>query len=171
MAWKEALVMEERIGFVLLAATRQQSFSSLCAEYGISRKTGYRWRERYRKYGLKSLKELSRRPMSCSHKTPSKVEQLILADRRRHPIWGSKKLRDLPFTEHKVVSPPAQSRLGLKSLDRGIHEVYFAERLIGELHESAPDRLRPPASADRGQPRKKRAEAKSDEQGVTHVPG
>ncbi len=43
MAWKEVLVMEERISFVLLAEKRQQSFSSLCAEYGISRKTGYKW--------------------------------------------------------------------------------------------------------------------------------
>ena len=51
MAWKEVLVMEERIGFVLLAAKRQQSFSSLCAEYGISRKTGYKWQERYHTYG------------------------------------------------------------------------------------------------------------------------
>ncbi len=50
MAWKEVLVMEECIGFVLLAEKYQQSFSSLCVEYGISRKTGYKWVERYRKY-------------------------------------------------------------------------------------------------------------------------
>lgn len=35
------------------------------------------------------------------------------------------------------------SRLGLKALDSGIHEVYFADRLLGELHDSTPDRLRP----------------------------
>jgi len=28
--------MEERCGFVLLAEKRQQSFSSLCAEYGVA---------------------------------------------------------------------------------------------------------------------------------------
>jgi len=44
MAWKEVLVMEERCGFVLLVEKRQQSFSSLCTEYGISRKTGYKCR-------------------------------------------------------------------------------------------------------------------------------
>ena len=37
MAWKEVLVMEERMSFVLMAERRQQSFRSLCAEYGISR--------------------------------------------------------------------------------------------------------------------------------------
>jgi len=411
MAWKEVLVMEERIGFVLLAEKRQQSFSSLCTEYGISRKTGYKWVARYRKYGLKALGELSRRPMSCPHKTSTAVEQLILADRRKHPTWGPKKLRDLLIKKHKIIDPPVEStissvlkrngvalrkrrkrgvfrlplqdlthpesandvwtvdfkgwfrtldgarcdpltvmdlhsryllcakllpgqtvratkpaftalfkrnglprvirvdngspfasmgigrlselsvwwthlgirvefikpaspqengahermhgtmkaeavkppstnpvaqqqrldrwrkeyneerphegigmqrpvqryqasprrfsgsikplryprpfktlnvsvsgfvswkgnayfigdalsksRLGLKPLDSGIHEVYFAQRLIGELHESAPGRLRPPASADRGQPRKKQAKGKSEEQSVTHVP-
>jgi transposase len=112
MAWKEVLVMEERISFVLLAAKRLQSFSSLCTEYGISRKTGYKWLERYRKYGLKALAELSRRPMSCPHKTPSEVEELILSDRRKHPTWGPKKLRDLLVTEHKILSPPSQSTIG-----------------------------------------------------------
>ena len=112
MAWKEVLVMEERIGFVLLAAKRQQSFSSLCAEYGISRKTGYKWVERYRMYGLKALGELSRRPMHCPHKTPPEVEQSILADRRRHPTWGPKKLRDLLIKEHQIASPPSESTIG-----------------------------------------------------------
>ncbi len=38
MGWKEVSVMEERSSFVLMAERRQQSFSSLCLEYGISRK-------------------------------------------------------------------------------------------------------------------------------------
>jgi len=112
MAWKEVLIMKERISFVLLAGKRQQSFSSLCMEYGISRKTGYKWQERYRRYGLKSLKELSRRPMSCPHKTSPEVEKLILCDRRKHPTWGPKKLQDLLVTEHQMVSVPSQSTIG-----------------------------------------------------------
>ena len=64
MAWKEVLVMEERCRFVLLAEKHQQSFTSLCEEYGISRNTGYKWVSRYQKYGLISLRELSRRPMT-----------------------------------------------------------------------------------------------------------
>ncbi len=39
MAWKKVLIMEERCSFVLLAEKSQQGFSSLCSEYGISRKT------------------------------------------------------------------------------------------------------------------------------------
>ena len=102
MAWKEVFVMEERCSFVLLAEKRQQSFSSLCKEYGISRKTVYKWVERYRKYGLRSLRELSRRPMSCPHKTPLEIEALILRERRKHKTWGPKKLRDILIKDHKI---------------------------------------------------------------------
>jgi transposase InsO family protein len=112
MAWKKVLVMEERCSFVLLAEKSQQSFSSLCAEYGISRKTGYKWLERYRKYGLKALSELSRRPLHCPHKTAAHIEKLILNDRRNHPTWGPKKLQNLLMTEHKIISPPSQGTIG-----------------------------------------------------------
>jgi transposase InsO family protein len=112
MAWKEVLVMEERSSFVLLAEKHQQSFSSLCKEYGISRKTGYKWVARYQKYGLRSLRELSRSPMSCPHKTSLKIEKLILRERRRHKTWGPKKLRDLLIKNHKIAKPPAESTIG-----------------------------------------------------------
>ena len=111
MAWKEVLVMEERSSFVLLAEKHQQSFSSLCKEYGISRKTGYKWVARYKKYGMRSLQEFSRRPMSCPHKTPQKIEKLILRERRKHKTWGPKKIRDLLIKNHKIEIPQLRVRL------------------------------------------------------------
>jgi hypothetical protein len=42
------------------------------------------------------------------------------------------------------------SRLGLKTLDSGIREVYFADRLLGELRDSNPDRLRPLSRRSKG---------------------
>lgn len=105
MAWKKVLVMEERCSFVLMAEKHQQSFSSLCEAYGISRKTGYKWVERYRKYGLLSLREFNRRPMSCPHQTPLEIEKLILSERRKHKTWGPKKLRILLITVHKITDP------------------------------------------------------------------
>lgn len=112
MAWKEVLVMEERCSFVLMAEKHQQSFSSLCEEYGISRKTGYKWVERYRKYGLLSLREFNRRPMSCPHQTPLEIEKLVLRERRKHKTWGPKKLRVLLITVHNITNPPAESTIG-----------------------------------------------------------
>jgi len=142
MAWKEVLVMEERCGFVLLAEKRQQSFSSLCTEYGISRKTGYKWLERYRKYGLKALSELSRRVLHCPHKTSADVETLILSERRKHPTWGPKKLQDLLMKVHRINPPPARSTIGnilkrngvplLKRRTRGVFRLPLQDLTVPE---------------------------------------
>ena len=51
MPWKEVSLMEERVRFVSLAESGKQSFASLCREFGVSRKTGYKWLGRKR--GLK----------------------------------------------------------------------------------------------------------------------
>ena len=48
MPWKEVSSMEQKHRFVILAEREEQSFSRLCEEFGISRKSGYKWRERYR---------------------------------------------------------------------------------------------------------------------------
>ena len=112
MAWKEVLIMEERASFVLLAERKEQPIVTLCKDFGISRPTGYKWVARYRKYGLSSLKELSRRPLSCPHKTPKDIEKLVLRERRAHPTWGPKKLRDVLLKKHEVADPPAESTIG-----------------------------------------------------------
>ena len=65
MYWKEVLVMEERCSFVVLATKHERPFSVLCREYGISRKTGYKWVARYEQYGVRSLGEVSRRALNC----------------------------------------------------------------------------------------------------------
>ncbi len=46
MPWKEVNVMNQRTEFVL-KALQTEDFRALCQEYGISAKTGYKWRERF----------------------------------------------------------------------------------------------------------------------------
>ena len=53
--------MDQRMEFVM-KAVNHPNFVELCREYGISRKTGYKWRERFVERGLGGLGELSRRP-------------------------------------------------------------------------------------------------------------
>ena len=48
MPWKETDVMNERTEFVLRAFRSSEPFGELCREYGISRKTGYKWKQRFR---------------------------------------------------------------------------------------------------------------------------
>ena len=92
MPWKETDVSRERISFVVEALGRRESMASLCRQYGISRKTGYKWLRRYREVGeLAELAERSRRP----HRSPAKVsddlEEAVLAVRALEG-WGGRKI-------------------------------------------------------------------------------
>jgi len=68
------------------------SISELSRQYNISRKTAYKWIERYLEEGSPGLVDRSRRPRVSPHQTPTKLVEAILAARRHHPTWGAKKL-------------------------------------------------------------------------------
>ena len=91
MPWKEITTMNQKQAFVAEAIQKETSFSALCAAYGISRKTGYKWLSRY--LNGESLDERSRRPQQCKGKTPPEIEELILKERVKHPTWGPRKLK------------------------------------------------------------------------------
>jgi transposase-like protein len=63
MPWKESESMDQRREFAL-KALGAPNFRELCREYGISPKTGYKWRERFLRQGLEGMEEDSRRPRS-----------------------------------------------------------------------------------------------------------
>ena len=60
--------MNQRTEFVL-RALKAENFRALCQEYGISPKTGYKWKERFYAEGLEGMQELSRRPASSPRVT------------------------------------------------------------------------------------------------------
>ena len=64
MPWKETSVMNVRTEFVLRVFEAKVPFNDLCKEFGISRKTGYKWKERFLENGLEGLSDQSRRPVS-----------------------------------------------------------------------------------------------------------
>src|ERR1700727_2359354 len=63
MPWKTSELMDQRREFAL-KALGAPNFRELCREYGISTKTGYKWRERLLRQGLEGMAEDSRRPGS-----------------------------------------------------------------------------------------------------------
>lgn len=112
MAWREVAPMEERIRFVLQATREEGSFTALCEEFGISRKTGYKWVARYQERGLDGCHELSRRPRASPTRVPAAVEALVLRERHRHRTWGPKKLQAVLRTKYGVAPVPAVSTIG-----------------------------------------------------------
>lgn len=92
MPWQETDAMRERIEFVVLALQGGASVSELCRRFGVSRKTGYKWLERYREVGsLQGLKEHSRRPHHSPGQTSEELEAKVVALRLQFG-WGGRKL-------------------------------------------------------------------------------
>jgi len=85
--------MDERMRFVIRLKDGE-SMASLCREFGISRKTGYKIFERYEECGLEGLSDRTRRPIRYANQLPEQVEAAIVAARREKPHWGARKIRE-----------------------------------------------------------------------------
>ena len=81
MPWKDKTVEELRKEFVE-AAKKSRNFSSVCREFGITRKTGYKWMERD-SIG-EDFANRSRRPNVVANKTPEEIELQIIGLRIEH---------------------------------------------------------------------------------------
>ena len=110
MGWKNCCVMDERIKFVGRVLDGE-SMSSLCREFGISRKTGYKIFTRYKECGLEALQDRSRRPVRYGNQLPFQVEKCILRLKQDKPSWGAKKLREKLIRKYPEVKPPAISTI------------------------------------------------------------
>src|SRR5262252_3396522 len=106
MPWKKVEPMNQRKEFVL-KAIHTRNFRQLCEEYGISTKTGYKWRERFFQNGLEGMAELSRRPQGHAKELEEVVVCEIIRLKNAHPSWGARKLRDIYQRLHGQV--PSES--------------------------------------------------------------
>src|SRR5215472_6758429 len=93
MPWRKCSVMDERMRFVIRLKDGE-SMASLCREFGISRKTGYKIFERYEECGLAGLSDRTRRPIRYANQLPEQMETAIVAARREKPHWGARKIRE-----------------------------------------------------------------------------
>jgi transposase InsO family protein len=96
-----------------------ERLTDLCREYGISRKTGDKYRKRFEKLGEAGLVDQSRAPKVIPHKTTPELEELIVAERTKHPTWGAKKLK--ATLERRLGSSlPSASAVGGVLTRRGL---------------------------------------------------
>ncbi len=112
MPWKETTPMDQRVKFVAQYQQGEVSFALLCRQFGISRKTGYKWVERYELGSVEGLKEQSRAPQHHPQAISPEMEELIRAARAKYPTWGPKKLVVYLKQEHPEQSFPAPSTVG-----------------------------------------------------------
>lgn len=115
MPWKESTPVSERMKFVV-RLEQGERMSDLCREFGISRKTGYKFVERYKRHGAEGLFNQTRRPERLARSTPQPMQDLVLQIKEKHSTWGAAKIREFIRRNHKGVRLPARST---------IHEILF----------------------------------------------
>ncbi len=112
MPWLETAPMEQRERFVRDWQLGLYTMTELGARYAISRKTGYKWLERFDEGGRQALGDRSRAPHHCPHRISDEMARLICDARRQHPSWGPEKLLQWLAPRHPALDLPAISTAG-----------------------------------------------------------
>src|SRR5499425_1763907 len=92
MPWKEVTAVNERMEFVARLKAGER-MTDLCDEFGISRKTGYKFLQRFEQYSAIGLHDMRRAPGRIPHRTSPEIAAMVLELRQQHPTWGPRKLR------------------------------------------------------------------------------
>ena len=112
MPWKATCHMDERMQFIARVLAGEDEMTVLCREYGVSRKTGYKWLGRYISEGAGGLAERSHAPLQHGQAHDVAVVQAVLELRERWRHWGPKKLRVKLSELHPEMAVPAASTIG-----------------------------------------------------------
>jgi transposase len=135
--------MDQRTRFIADYLHRVLSISELCDLYGVSRKTGYKWIDRYLRHGPAGLEERSRRPHASPNQTGEEIVAALLEARRRHPSWGAKKLLVLLHKRHRHWELPHRSTACDILLRHGMVAKQRNRRRIGHPGKSTSSTLAP----------------------------
>ncbi len=137
MPRNESRISDERLKFIAQILRGEEFMTTLCLQFGISRKTGYKWRSRYHAGGPPALVDMSLRPHTNPQATPTDISDQILALRVKHPTWGARKLRARLQRIHPEQHWPAAStihtivkRAGLTRTSQRRRVVPFTQPLV-----------------------------------------
>lgn len=120
MPWQETSPVDQRERFIHDHRRDLYTMAELCARYGVSRKTGYKWRDRFEEEGRQGLRDRSRAPHQCPHRITPEVAAVICAARRQHPNWGPAKLLAWLRPRQPALDWPAVSTAGDLLARRGL---------------------------------------------------
>ena len=112
MPWEERNVLDARKEFSHRALTEKIAFTELCNEYGISTKTGYKWKNRFINEGYNGLSDQSRCPKSSPSQLSEDVIIRIIKLKLAHPTWGPKKILQLYEGAYRYEKAPSLSSVG-----------------------------------------------------------
>jgi putative transposase len=131
MPWSQTTPMHQRTLFIADHLRGTRSVIELCTEYGISRKTAYKWIDRYIHRGPAGLEDRSRRPRQSPNATAPVIVEALIDLRGRHPTWGAKKLIVVLKRRHPQWRLPRRTAVCDLLKRRGLILRKSARRAIG----------------------------------------
>lgn len=94
MPWKATCPVDQRAEFVATVRGDHLTMAEACRRFSVSRKTGYKWIDRFEESGLRGLDDRSRAPKTHPHAVSAEIEELLLEARRAHRHWGPRTILD-----------------------------------------------------------------------------
>ena len=107
MPWKVSHVSEIRLALVQQVISCHTPVAQAARDFGVSRKTAYKWLQRYEQRPEQPLADHSRRPNQSPFRTTSPIERRVL-DVREHFGWGARKIHAY-LAERKVAVPSVRT--------------------------------------------------------------
>lgn len=135
MAWETYKVEEQRLRLVNAHLQRDASMTALCKQYGISRKTAYKWVQRFLKLGVDGLKDLSKAPHDPNCCFNKDIIERAIDLKLKKRTWGPKKIIWKLEELYPDENWPSPTRLYQIFKD---HNLVTCRRLKGRVPATAP---------------------------------
>lgn len=131
MPWKETTPMNQKVMFIADYLQQRCQFAQLCRLYKISRKTGYKWINRYNLQGVDGLWDQSRKPNSHPSIIPHAIRHAIIEIRRTSKITlGAAKIQARLKDQFPDIAPPAISTINKILATEGLTKKRQAARRV-----------------------------------------
>jgi len=116
MPWKTIKPMDQKVQLIANWQTKNFSKTDLSKKYNISRKTVFKWIQRYEQQGIGGLKDQSQAPIRRPRATAAHIVEQIVHFKLKHPKRGPKKIYHQLMKKRPKVNWPYQvlSDTGLK---------------------------------------------------------
>ena len=123
MAWENFKVEQQRLQLVQAYLSKEISMTEACKRYGVSRKTGHKWLQRFLEHGETGLIDLSRRPETLPYRyTPEQIEKALELKYKSRKS-GPKKILEKLLRRYPDEDWPSASRL---------HQIFKDNHLVNK---------------------------------------
>lgn len=111
MPWKVRNQMDLKLHLVSDWNEGRFSITVLSQKYGVSRPTIYKWLKRYAFLGSEGLREKSRAPLRCPHRTSHAIVDLVIQEKLKNRKRGPRKVRAQLRRTYPDLTVPAVSTI------------------------------------------------------------